>query len=242
MKGLRRGSVSIGDIEKIVNEVKNPEVAAFIAFNTLSRAGAQGLPVHKTALNRLAAGSSSKATYSAFVNAIEGQIAQQRSSEIIQVGMPAPDISLPSPDGTQYALSDLKGEVVLLDFWASWCGPCRRENPNVVKVYNKYKDEGFTIYSVSLDGLDSRRTAGLNAEQIAQGNEAQKKRWTDAIAKDNLIWPYHVSELKKWQSQAGQLYGVRGIPKTFLIDREGNIAAVGLRGARSIEDALQKVI
>lgn len=242
MSGLRKGSVSMGDIEKIVNEVKNPEVGAFIAFNTLSRAGAQGLPVHKIALNRLPAGSSTKATYAAFVNAIEGQIAQQRSSEIIQVGMPAPDISLPSPDGKKYSLSELKGEVVLLDFWASWCGPCRRENPHVVQVYKKYKDQGFTIYSVSLDGLDSRKTAGMNADQISRGNEAQKKRWTDAIAKDNLIWPYHVSELKKWQSQAGQLYGVRGIPKTFLIDREGNIAAVGLRGARSIEDALQKVI
>ena len=242
MSGLRKGTVSIGDVEKIVNEVKNPEAGAFIAFNALSRAGAKGLPVHKAALNRLPAGSTSKATYSAFVNAIEGQIAKQRSSEIIQVGMPAPDISLPSPSGKKYSLSDLKGEVVLLDFWASWCGPCRRENPNVVKVYKKYKDKGFTIYSVSLDGLDPRRTANLSADQIAQANIGQKKRWTDAIAKDNLIWPYHVSELKKWKSQAGQLYGVGGIPKTFLIDREGNIAAVGLRGARSIEDALLKVI
>jgi peroxiredoxin len=242
MKSLRRGTVSVGDIEKIVKEVKNPEIGAFIAFNTLSRAGQSGLPVHKAALARLPDSSPTKTTYSTFVQAMEGQLAQQRSAEIIQVGMPAPNISLPSPDGKQYSLADLKGQVVLLDFWASWCGPCRRENPNVVKVYKKYKDEGFTIYSVSLDGLDSRRTAGMTPEQVAQGQEGQKKRWTDAIAKDNLIWPYHVSELKKWQSQAGQLYGVRGIPKTFLIDREGKIAAVGLRGARSIEDALQKVI
>ncbi len=242
MKSLQGGAVKVEDIDAIVKSAKNPEIGAFIAFNTLSRAGASGLPVHVEAMNRLPATSSMKAKYASYVQAVQGQIAQQQASETIKVGMPAPDISLPSPDGKEYALSDLKGKVVLLDFWASWCGPCRRENPNVVNVYNKYKDQGFTIYSVSLDGLDARRTAGLSPEQIARGQEGQKKRWTDAIAKDNLTWPYHVSELKKWESVAGRLYGVRGIPKTFLIDREGNIAAVGLRGAASIEQALQQVI
>jgi len=144
---------------------------------------------------------------------MQSQIAQQQASETIRVGMPAPDISLPSPTGKQYALSDLKGQIVLLDFWASWCGPCRRENPNVVKVYEKYKKDGFTIYSVSLDGLDSRRTAGLSAQQIAQGQKGQKKRWTDAIAKDNLTWPYHVSELKKWESVAGRLTVFAAFPR-----------------------------
>lgn len=242
MKSLQQGAVKVEDIDAIVKSVKNPETGAFIAFNTLSRAGAVGIPVHMEALNRLPATSPTKEKYGAFVRAMQGQIAQQQASETIRVGMPAPDISLPSPDGKTYSLSELKGKVVLLDFWASWCGPCRRENPNVVKVYNKYKKDGFTIYSVSLDGLDSRRTAGLSPEQIAEGQEGQKKRWTDAIAKDNLTWPYHVSELKKWESVAGQLYGVRGIPKTFLIDREGKIAAVGLRGAASIEQALQDVL
>jgi len=242
MKGLQQGAVKVEDIEAIVKSVKNPETGAFIAFNTLSRAGAAGVPVLVEAMNRLPASSPMKAKLSSYVQALQAQIAQQQASETIKVGMPAPDIDLPSPTGKQYALSDLKGKVVLLDFWASWCGPCRRENPNVVKVYNKYKDRGFTIYSVSLDGLDSRRTAGLSPEQIAQGQEGQKKRWTDAIARDNLTWPYHVSELKKWESVAGRLYGVRGIPKTFLIDRDGKIAAVGLRGAASIEQALQEVI
>lgn len=242
MASLRQGSVTVEQIQKIVESVNNPETGAFIAFNTLSRSGAQGLPVHKKAVERLDPNSKTRATYSAFVNAVEGQVAQTRSAETIQVGMPAPDINLTSPEGKQYALSDLKGQVVLLDFWASWCRPCRRENPNVVKVYNKYKDDGFTIYSVSLDGLDPRRTANLTPEQLAQGNEGQKKRWTDAIAQDNLTWPYHVSELKKWDSTAGKTYGVRGIPKTFLIDRDGKIAAVGLRGAASIEQALQSVL
>jgi peroxiredoxin len=242
MQGLRKEAVKVEDIDAIVKSVENPETGAFIAFNTLSRAGAVGIPVHMEALNRLPDSSPMKEKYTAFVRAMQSQIAQQQASETIRVGMPAPDISLPSPTGKQYALSDLKGQIVLLDFWASWCGPCRRENPNVVKVYEKYKKDGFTIYSVSLDGLDSRRTAGLSAQQIAQGQKGQKKRWTDAIAKDNLTWPYHVSELKKWESVAGRLYGVRGIPKTFLIDREGKIAAVGLRGAASIERALQDVL
>jgi thiol-disulfide isomerase/thioredoxin len=242
MQGLRKEAVKVEDIDAIVKSVENPETGAFIAFNTLSRAGAVGIPVHMEALNRLPDSSPMKEKYTAFVRAMQSQIAQQQASETIRVGMPAPDISLPSPTGKQYALSDLKGQIVLLDFWASWCGPCRRENPNVVKVYEKYKKDGFTIYSVSLDGLDSRRTAGLNAQQIAQGQKGQKKRWIDAIAKDNLTWPYHVSELKKWESVAGRLYGVRGIPKTFLIDREGKIAAVGLRGAASIERALQDVL
>ncbi|MEO0732097.1 MAG: TlpA disulfide reductase family protein [Bacteroidota bacterium] len=242
MNELSKKSVTVDELKTKVEEMKNPQSAAYLAFNTLARAGAQGLPVHKAAVERLDPADPMKATYANFVQGLENQIARQKSAELIQVGQPAPDIAATSPDGKTYSLSDLKGQVVLLDFWASWCRPCRRENPNVVKVYNKYKDEGFTIYSVSLDGMDPRRSAGLSAEQLAQANQGQKKRWTDAIAQDNLTWPYHVSELKKWDSAAGRTYGVRGIPKTFLIDREGKIAAVNLRGAAAIERALQEVI
>jgi peroxiredoxin len=242
MQKLQGVPVTIADIKNLVETVQDPRIGAFIAINSLSRAGEAGLPIHKIAVERLDASDKNKSTYAQYVNQLEQQIAMRRSQELIQVGQPAPDINLPNPDGKQYALSDLRGQVVLLDFWASWCGPCRRENPNVVKVYNKYKDDGFTIYSVSLDGLDPRRTAGLSAEQIAQGNQGQKKRWTDAIQKDGLIWDYHVSELRKWDSVAAKMYGVRGIPKTFLIDREGKIAAVGLRGAAQIEQALQQVL
>ncbi|PHI21676.1 alkyl hydroperoxide reductase [Lewinellaceae bacterium SD302] len=242
MKQLNSSRPTMKDIETIVDTVSNPMTAAFIAFNALSRAGGQGLEVHKKALGRLTAGSDFAEPYQKYVSNLEAMVAAQRSQERIQVGMPAPDIDLASPDGKKYKLSDLKGQVVLLDFWASWCGPCRRENPNVVKVYNKYKKDGFTIYSVSLDGMDPRRTAGMDANQLARANEGQKKRWVDAIQKDGLVWPYHVSELKKWSGQVSAEYGVRGIPKTFLIDREGMIAAVGLRGAVEIEQELKRVL
>lgn len=238
----KNGAVTIETMEKTLLGLKSPEAAAFLAYNSLGRAGADGIPVMKSAMDRLPATNPSKAQFSNYIRGLEQQISQRKAAEVIQVGQPAPDINLPNPDGKKYALSDLKGQVVLLDFWASWCGPCRKENPNVVKVYDKYKDQGFTIYSVSLDGPDARKTAGLSAEQVEAMKENGKQRWVGAIEKDNLMWPYHVSELTKWSSQAGATYGVRGIPKTFLIDRDGNIAAVGLRGAASIERELQKVL
>ncbi len=147
---------------------------------------------------------------------------QQRPAEKMQVGMQAPNIELPSPDGKNYSLEDLKGKVVLLDFWASWCKPCRRENPHVVDIYKKYEKQGFTVFSVSLDRAP--------------------ERWKGAIAQDKLSWPYHVSDLKQWSSAPAATYGVRSIPKTFLIDKDGKIAAVGLRGASAIENEVKKLL
>ncbi len=126
------------------------------------------------------------------------------------IGAVAPEITMATPDGNMLNLSDLRGKVVLIDFWASWCGPCRRENPNVVRVYEKYKDKGFEILSVSLD--------------------RDKNRWLQAIQKDGLDW-LHVSDLKQWKNEAAQLYGVSSIPYTVLLDREGRIIANKLRGA-----------
>jgi thiol-disulfide isomerase/thioredoxin len=136
-------------------------------------------------------------------------------------GKIAPDFEELKTDGkTKMKLSELKGKVVLIDFWASWCGPCRKENPNVVKTYAKYKDAGFTIMSVSLD--------------------SDKAKWLEAIQKDGLVWPNHVSDLGGWQSKVGRIYGVSSIPLTILLDQEGKIIATNLRG-QALEDELQKI-
>ncbi len=125
-------------------------------------------------------------------------------------GAVAPDFTQKTPEGTDLSLSDLRGKVVLIDFWASWCGPCRRENPYVVQLYNQYKDKGFEILGVSLD--------------------RNRESWLQAIKDDNLTWK-HVSDLQFWQNAAAKLYGVSSIPHTVLIDREGKIIARGLRSA-----------
>ncbi len=134
--------------------------------------------------------------------------------------VPAPEIEMAKPNGEIMKLSDLRGKVVLVDFWASWCTPCRRENPNVVRLYNKYKNKGFTIFSVSLDD---------NAEA-----------WTAAIAKDNLSWPNHVSDLKAWESPVIQAYGFSGIPFTALLNEEGKYIGIGLRG-EELEQKLKEL-
>ena len=145
----------------------------------------------------------------------------------INIGNKAAELDFKNPNGYNIKLSSLKGNIVLIDFWASWCFPCRRENPNIVSAYNKYSKskfknaKGFKIYSVALD--------------------KSKEAWIKAIEQDKLTWKEHVSDLKGWGRQGAGIYGVRGIPTNFLLDADGKIIAKNLRGI-ALHKELDKLV
>lgn len=179
--------------------------------------------------------------YGNVISQIEQQVMAQMAMQKIKIGEPAPDIALPDPKGKVRKLSDYKGKLVLIDFWASWCGPCRRANPEVVRIYHKYKDQGFDVFSVSLDGIDSNTAKRFNdPAQLKAQMESSKQRWIDAISQDQLTWDGHVSDLKKWESSPAGEYGVQSIPQTFLVGRDGNIVAINPRN--NLEEQIKKFL
>lgn len=224
MSQQRMDSIS-NVLEKPYNELldkHNEYLKSFIEKNTgsfASLAAIQQLPPEKyfSTYVLLDDGLFKKYPKSEYIQKFHENVQSQKK---LAVGSEAPEINMKTPEENLLALSSLRGKVVLVDFWASWCGPCRAENPNVVAAYKKYQSKGFDIYSVSLD--------------------KDRDKWVAAIQKDGLIWKNHVCDFMFWQSPVVQLYNFNGIPYNVLLDKKGNIIAKNLRG-EELEKKLEEV-
>ena len=192
---------------EILNKSIYPLAAAYMTYKYL-QVNPNNMELHKTSLNNLGAAYPKMpliAAYQSYIKQKEERFKNAQTGGPIKVGQVAPDIELPDTDGKMIKLSSLRGKVVLVDFWASWCGPCRVGNRKLVKLHNKYSGDDFAIFNVALE----------------RGNNNQ--RWLEAIEKDQLKWPWHALDTHR---KYARIYGVSAIPRTFLVDQKGEIKAV----------------